>query len=226
VTCAFARALSNYVDAELPLREMARMRDHLDVCKSCAAGEASLRRLTTGLRQLPPVPPPERDLWGAIAGELDQGAVRAAARARTRRRLGRVAFTLPPLMMAAGAALWFWHARHPAAVADGPHATAALLADAEREFGAAENHYAQAAADLRKLCERERSRWPSEVAQTFDDNLAAIDAALLRSRAAAEARAESPALREHLLVAYRRKIEFLEEAIHRGAAAGREVDPL
>ena len=57
-------------------------------------------------------------------------------------------------------------------------------------------------------------------------NLRVIDESIDRFRAAAHRGDAAPAAMDQLLAAYRRQIDYLEEAIARGAPSGSELDPL
>jgi anti-sigma factor RsiW len=220
--CLEERLLSGYVDGELELREMARVRDHLDQCAGCARAEAELRRLVAATRELPAAGEPPEALWGQIAGALD--AEDASARRGSSRR-GRlfmmVAAAVVVLVGAGTAGIRPWRR-----VAAAPSSEQALLDEARRQFEAAEAQYRSSVAVLRKIAERERPRWQPELARAYRQNLQAIDEAIERSRAAARQAGTDPAAMESLFGAYRRQINFLQESIERGAASAREVEAL
>ena len=206
MSCAFEKLLSEYVDGELELREMARVRDHLDSCASCARTEAELRRTVAMVRSLPNDAEPPAQMWNAIAAGLDKPTP------LWQRWLRPVMVGTGTLALAAAALLFFVQPRDP------------LLEHARQEFAAAEEHWAEAARELRQLADREKKDWRPEMARSFDENLRVIDEAVERSRQAARRPGADATAMDNLAAAYRRKIDFLEEAIRTGA--GREIDPL
>ncbi|HJZ85842.1 MAG TPA: zf-HC2 domain-containing protein [Polyangia bacterium] len=214
MTCSFERLLSGYIDGELPLRELARVRDHLDSCAGCARAEAELRRLVAAVRALPPDREPPAEQWSRIAAELD---AKPSPRRPWRRRI-----SLGVGLVAAAAAAGVVIARP----APSGQSEQALREDARKQLAAAEADYAQLARTLRAIAEHDRKGWRPEVAQAFDDNLRTIDDAIERFRAAAHRSGADPAAMEHLFAAYRRQLEFLREAISQGAAGASELDPL
>jgi anti-sigma factor RsiW len=206
VSCALEKLLSGYVDGDLELREMARVRDHLDSCASCARTEAELRRTVAMVRSLPNDADPPAALWDRIAAELDAPAP------LWQRFLRPVSIGVGTLALAAAALVFFYKPRDP------------LLEHARQEFAAAEEHWAEAARELRQIADGEKKTWRPEVARAFDENLRTIDEAVERSRKAAHRPSADATAMDNLAAAYRKKIDFLEEALRTGA--GREIDPL
>jgi hypothetical protein len=92
---------------------------------------------------------------------------------------------------------------------------AVVLADAQREFDLAEQHFARAADRLAGLVARERADRPFSPALrvAFDRNLKVIDAAIAQCRTLARGAPDDPWRHEVLFAAYRRKIRFLEEVL-------------
>jgi len=221
VTCAFERQLSAYIDGELELREMARLRDHLDACRSCACAEAELRKLVSAVGALPMEAEPPPGQFTLIAARLDLEERPGLSRWSLR-------VSLATGLVAAAAALVLVVVRRPQprVVATTRVAETSLLADARHEFQQAEEHYEQAARTLRAIAERDRRAWRPELARAFDDNLRTIDEAIERYRVAARKNDADPIAMDNLFAAYRRQIDFLREAIDQGAAGAHEMDPL
>jgi hypothetical protein len=217
--CPIERQLDEYVDGTLELREMARVRDHLDGCLACARTEAELRRLVQGLGGLAADREPPAGEWDRIASALDAPA-RTTGLAWWRWRWGLAGV----LGTAAAAAVWLVAVAPARRAARMPERV--LLAEARHELSVAEEHYATAVRELRELALRERPRWRPEIRRAYDDNLRVIDESIDRFRAAAHRRDAAPAAMDQLLAAYRRQIDYLEEAIARGASSGSELDPL
>src|SRR5947209_18096170 len=86
--------LSEYLDGDLPEKELAGLEAHLPGCADCRATLQQLRRVV-GRAQALDDRPPTADLWPAIARHV--GVVSLDAR-RARRRLS---FTVPQLAAAA-----------------------------------------------------------------------------------------------------------------------------
>jgi len=206
MSCAIEKLLSDYVDGDLELREMARVRDHLDSCATCARTEAELRRTVAMVRSLPNDVEPPAGMWNRIAAELDAPAP------LWQRFVRPLAIGVPALALAAATIVFFYRPRDP------------LLEHARQEFAAAEEHWAEAARELRQIADSQKQSWRPEVARAYDENLRTIDEAVERSQKAAHRRGADATAMDNLAAAYRKKIDFLEDAIRTGA--GREIDPL
>jgi hypothetical protein len=94
-----------------------------------------------------------------------------------------------------------------------------LYSAALREVERSEADYKRAIDDLRAIVADERPRWRSEVVAAFDENLAAIDAAVERQRLAVTREPANPAAVDALFASYRKKIDFLQETVIRGEVA-------
>lgn len=100
-----------------------------------------------------------------------------------------------------------------------------LLAEAEAEVNRAAAAYERAIDRLRGLLAREQDAWnPEERARTAE-RLARLDEAIVHSRAALSRDPGNGDRADVLFSAYRRKIDFLAEAVHRGAPARGEALP-
>jgi hypothetical protein len=90
-----------------------------------------------------------------------------------------------------------------------------LLAEAQKEFGIAEEHYLKAADRLAALVARERAARPFSpaLASAFDRNLKVIDDAIARCREMARGAPDDPWAHEVLFAAYQRKLRFFEEIL-------------
>jgi len=230
--------LSAYLDGDMKPQAAELMRAHLDGCAACARAAAELRAIVAGARSLErPEPPPT--LWPAIEGAL---AEREAPLLDWRRIFVR-GFAVGGLAGAAvvillvlavrslgpsGPRLWSSKsveasaapaiaAGGPAAV-EGPPATIdPLLQEAETELETAAASYERSIGKLRSLLARmEEPRWSPDARSRFRERLARLDEAIERSRAAARSTPGDSAGNEILFAAYRSKIDFLAEAVHRG----------
>lgn len=235
--------LSALIDAELDDAVAARVRDHLCDCVECARVERELRRLADAAAELPSLDPPPA-LWRSIEARLDEVAPAARRRkwwwADGPRGFRRVAVPAGAALVAAAAAALVLTLRpSPPRRADRPTLQPGegfvlvaasdqialraeerlpdrvLLADAEKEFRLAEEHYVKAADRLAALIARERADRPfsPELAAAFDRNLKTIDEAILRCRELARGAPDDPWAHEVLYAAYQRKLRFLEDIL-------------
>ena len=203
------------------------VRAHLRTCAACSARESATRTLVEVAAGLERLDPPSGE-WQLLAARLDEeeaktarpprlwwwwhawrrsilaggGALAAAALAlvlvgaRARQPLGPVlARSLP----------------RPAVTTD------VLLEEASREVARAGEDYAAAIEELRTITAEERRNWSPEAAKAFDENLAVIDAAIERQAAAFRGSEADPVAADALHASYRKKIDFLQEAIVRGS---------
>jgi hypothetical protein len=206
------------------------VRAHLADCAACARAAGELRAIVAGARSLErPEPPPT--LWPSIEGAL---AEREAPLLDWRRifvrgfAFGGLAGAAVMILLVVGLGpighrLWSsMPADAPAApaIAAGeapPAIVDPLLQEAENELETAAASYERSIAKLRSLLARmEEPRWSPDARSRFRERLARIDDAIERSRAAARSMPGDSAGNEILFAAYRSKIDFLAEAVHRG----------
>jgi hypothetical protein len=215
--------LSAYLDGDMKPAIAELVRAHLDGCAACARAADELRAIVAGARSLErPEPPPT--LWPAIEGAL---AEREAPLLDWRRIFVR-GFAFGGL---AGAAVMillvvaFW--RSPRAQSASPAPVVAedvaavaldpMLQEAENELETAAASYERSIAKLRSLLARlEEPRWSPDARSRFRERLARLDDAIERSRSAARSTPGDSTGNEILFAAYRSKIDFLAEAVHRG----------
>jgi hypothetical protein len=209
VSCPFERQVSEYIDGDLELREMARLRNHMDACPGCARTEADLRRVVRGLRALPDLP--------AASDDVDDFAAIAARLAPTRRPRWQLGLVFAVAGMAA-ACVMLLHMRGAKAVTD-----AQVEERARVEYGVADAHWAETLAELRQIAEHDRPRWRPEVALRYDRRVRLLDEAVARTRAAAwHSDAGSDGM-DLLFAAYRQEVDFFYEALGSASEGGQEV---
>jgi anti-sigma factor RsiW len=223
--------LSAYLDNDLPSTQSGEVRAHLDACPACSTVVAELGALAGAARRLdlPEAPP---TLWLAV-----EGAMQRHDRPwwRTLRLLGTGAMAGAAAVSAAALAI-SWHA-HRAPGGGGstaeiapPPALAAqvapdpLLDEAEAELARAASDYERSIEKLRSLLEREEPRWSPDQRARCADRLAQLDEAIAHSRELARRSPGDSAGSDQLFAAYRQKIDFLAEAVHRGGTF-REAAP-
>jgi hypothetical protein len=231
--------LSAFIGGDLPEREAAAVREHVDGCDTCAGVAAELAALARTARALDrPEPPPT--LWPAIAGAIEDSAT---AEARQRRFWSWRASLVGALAggVAVAVAIAAWSAGglgraggggkqaivsparaptgepRPAAARGGGLGADPLLLEAEAELERAAMAYEQAAARLRAIVMREQRRWDPQAQARMAELLARLDEAVAKERAALRRDPSDGAGAELLFAAYRRQIDFLAEVVHRGS---------
>jgi len=228
-----AERLSAFRDGDLPERDAAVVRAHLEVCADCAAVSSELGAHARALRTFDRSEPPPT-LWAGIEGGLE----------RSERRWSwpsLLAGAFAGVSVAAVVALLAWgvvgqqrgtalQAQDRGAAASGLGGAEVLgaaaldrdplLVEAERELDRAAASYEQAVTRLRKIVEREQERWDAETRARVSDRLARLDEAVAHSRAVARRDPGDASGADMLFSAYRRQIDFLAEVVHRGSPAG------
>lgn len=202
------------------------VRAHLRECVTCAATFEAVESLKTAAADLGTVEPPV-ELWREITAKLDAADSKSERRSPVwwwwhawRRTLLAGGGVLAAA--AVSAALWVAGGRVPlaqplAALPRPPVSAAALYDEAVAEVSRAEHDYAAAIEELRQVVAEERRSWTPEAAKAFDENLAAIDAAIARQTEAFGRSPGNPAETDALHAMYRKKIDFLQEAVVRGS---------
>jgi hypothetical protein len=231
--------LSPWLDGELDESRDRAVRAHLRSCPACAERAEELRQIQGAAAALAPHEPPA-DLWARVEARL----AREEEPARPRWWWWLQAWRRPLLLGSAGLAavaaaviltvalrrpspsapqaagltralhaIWQGaraHLPRPAVSEDD------LMAAAIDEVSRAEGDLRAAVADLRQAVAVERPRWRPGVARAFDENLAAIDAAVERQREACRREPGNVAAQDALVASYRREIDFLQEMVVRG----------
>lgn len=100
-----------------------------------------------------------------------------------------------------------------------PSARDVAYESALAEVARVDAEYARAIDELKRIAGEERARWRPEVARAFDENLAAIDAAVERQREACRQQPGDVLALDALYASYRREIDFLQEVVLRGEVA-------
>ncbi len=214
--------LSAFADGDLPPAEAARVRAHVASCAACAMAVGQLGALATAARQLDrPEPPPTR--WLAVEGALEKHE-RPWWMSLRIFGVGALAGAAAVSIAALGLASWRTHrgdTRSTAQIAP-PAAVAArvapdpLLDEAEAELARAAAAYEQSIEKLRALLEREEPRWSPDERARCAERLAQLDEAIAHSRDLARRSPGDTLGNDQLFAAYRQKIDFLAEAVHRG----------
>lgn len=215
--------LSAFADGDLSPGDAARVRAHLPGCPTCTAAAAQLSGLARAARQLErPEPPPT--LWLAVEGALDRRE-RPWWMSLRLFGVGALAGAAAVSVLAMGLTSWRAHRAELASslqqVAPPPALAARVAADplldeAEAELARAAAAYEKSIEKLHALLEREEPRWSPDERARCADRLAQLDEAIAHSRELARRSPADTLGSDQLFAAYRKKIEFLAEAVHRG----------
>jgi hypothetical protein len=217
--------LSAWISGDLSERDTAVVRAHVESCADCAESVVALRAQVVATRSLHhPEPPPT--LWPAIEGALES---------RRRRLWSWRSSLVGALAGAVGVAVAVWaigsatqnrqaHQVEPGSnsASDRSFIDDPLLAEAERELEHAATAYADAVSRLRKILEHEQVLWDPETRARVSERVARLDEAVAHSRAVARRDPSDSSGADMLFSAYRRQIDFLAEAVHRGSPAAGE----
>lgn len=219
------RALSAFIDGELPSKERAALRGHLADCEVCRGVHADLLRLRATARTLGPVAPPDH-VWLEVAGRIrlqeapvaapppGPGTVESMPTGRTPRRsaIGQwVGLAAALLVITIGV---YWFQQTPADAPADQAATQATAVDSvNAELNLALQHSLQAIGELEKMATNDGSAIDPEVAEMIRQNLALTDAAIAESRTALVTNPESESARASLFDALRRKISTLQTTV-------------
>jgi hypothetical protein len=220
---------SAYLDGDLAPEKSAEVRAHLDGCPACSTVLAELGALAGAARRLDlPEPPPT--LWMAVEGAIERHD-RPWWRSLRLFGVGAMAGAAAVSVAALGLS---WHAHRlsvgsTAEVAPPPALAAQvapdpLLDEAEAELARAAAEYEKSIEKLRSLLEREEPRWSPVERARCAERLAQLDEAIAHSRELARRSPGDTTGSDQLFAAYRQKIEFLAEAVHRGGTF-REATP-
>lgn len=191
---------------------------HLSGCASCQALVTDFERLRRGAAALDEHLPAPR-VWTRIAAAIDE---------ERRRPWWKRALVFPhvpgaPVAAAAvlallvGGAAWLdWRDERPAPAAD-----SAAEVEAEPEMAIAEQRYEEAIAGLQQIAEDQDNGLDTMTRATLQQSLAAIDRAIMESRAALSAQPANALAHESLLDALDTKVTLLQDTV---ALAGEIAD--
>lgn len=195
--------LDDYVDGALSEAEFQEVELHLAGCADCAAEHAFLRELVSEAARLPRGIAPPNDLWPGIAARL-----RSRARPASYWMAGLAAAAA--LLVAVTLAV---RPSRPALTTSGGGATPVSTSGLPPELVTAEREYERATAQLLAAIAARRESLPAETVKALDENLRAIDQALVDVRAAVRADPTNPHLNHLLASTHQRKVETLRRVV-------------
>lgn len=196
-----ADLLNDYAEGILGPRSAEGVAAHLALCPRCAAEIDAVRALRAAAGSLPRSLDPGMDLRPAI--RTRRGRPMSGPR-RTR-------------LVAAAAVLVVGLASLPAVVRvldgrGGVDDPAAALPGGAETVLVLDREYDRAAAELRSRVERAAGRMGPDAARLLRTNMAAVDRALVESRAALREDPASPVLRELVMARHRQRLDLLRQA--------------
>ena len=215
------RALSAFIDGELPPKDRAAVRAHLTGCAICRDVHADLLRLRGAARTLGPVAPPDH-VWLEVAGRIRHQdtpiptatAVPAIAdgaparRTRSRTAIGQwIGLAAALLLVTAGL---YWLQQTPPDAAVVPPTAVGSVND---ELNLALQPSLQAISELEKVAASDEAAIDPEVAAMIREKLALTDEAIAESRTALVTNPESEMARDSLFDALRRKINTVQTTV-------------
>jgi hypothetical protein len=222
--------IQDYAEELICREERAEIESHLAACAQCSAEVRAVRTLIADLADLPTEVGPERDLRPGIAARIDGSADGGAAPGvveigsqrdvATRRFSERTLHSVRLPLAAAAVLLVAVTAGVTSALlrssgssaAGGPPEAAQQVLFTGQEFGAVEQRYAVATAELEALLREANEDLPPETIALLERSLVVIDQALAEARAALRADPGDPALPGLIMAAYEQKLDLLRRA--------------
>lgn len=202
--------LYELVDGSLPASDAHRIEAHLEHCDSCRAERDELGDLLERSAALSRTIQPRHDLWPGILDGMAGGRVvrprfggGAAPGAPRWGLLAAAALAL--VVLSSGLTAVLLHGGAP--VEPGPRVQAGTVA--WREFTAAEREYRQIGDELLRALQERRGSLSEETIRVVESNLALIDAAIRKTRAALERDPANAGLANTLTDVYRKRVDFL-----------------
>ncbi len=217
MTCHDVRErLDDHVDGALAAAESAALALHLAGCAACRGEERSLRALLAGAASLPRERTPERELWPGIAARLGTNLVAFPRRAALWRP-ATLAAAAAVLVALSSAVTWRIAQPRPTRVAverepGAPHVTLVSLTPVA-DLLEAEKEYARATSELVAAIEARRGSLPPETLVAVEQNLRAIDEALLSLREALQSEPGNDDLTQLLAATHKRKLDTLRRVV-------------
>lgn len=231
------RVIDELVDGTLDDARARAVRAHTRGCADCARKLELTEEMVAAARRLEPLDPPPA-VWERVSAQLDADDRAEAARPRlwwlwqawkrpvflgagfcAATALAILVLTRDPAPSDAPAPAPEAEALGPRSKVQGPESEAPmtdLYSAALTEVERADADYRKAIGELRAVVEVERARWSEPTARAFDENLAAIDAAIERQRAAVLREPANLQVVDGLHAAYRKQLDFMQEAVLRG----------
>jgi hypothetical protein len=216
--------LDDWVDGVLPAGEAREVEAHLASCRLCRERERRQRQVLAHAAALPRSVSPPRDLWPAIAREIDRGRAWTWDRPRwwspaALAAAAVVLIALGAMLLRQGAP----SAAHTVAIPDGRTSLApvASASATHRDPGiaAAERDYEAAASALLGALQSGKAGVEPATLASIERNLAVIDQALAEVRQALDRDPANPDLNRMLVATHRKKVDVLRRVVKLSTAS-------
>lgn len=215
--CAKAeRLISDFIDGNLASREKARLQEHLDACPDCAKLLKDFQGIVAGAGELEEFSPSPQ-VWLKIKERLQPGEQKILSYQPRKKTWFELKHASPKFKYAVIAALllgfvvsavavWllYWRGEDVLRAMNSKEYAIAKLDEAER-------HYQQAIKALMEAVSAEEGTLDPQMALVFKANLQVLDASITVFKQTVLQEPESIETRNFLLIAYREKLEFLQE---------------
>jgi tetratricopeptide (TPR) repeat protein len=215
--CADAQEwISESLDGELGANRQAKLKAHLEACPECRSLAHDFAEIVRQARNLT-TPEPSPAVWPKIATTVRESLGEASAVAPGRSWLGafwanaawRYAAAAALALVVVGAVVVRqapWRGKPGPAQKNSAEYTLAKLREAQ-------GYYEKAIQSLSEAVISRDSRLPPEITEIFKGNLAAMDETIQACRQIIEGDPGNLTARAYLLMAYREKVDTLEEMI-------------
>lgn len=200
---AFSERLNDFIDEDLSMEEMSRLRRHLQTCNECQKLEAELRAVRDEAASLPAPEPPE-EVWNRIQAGLGVEAERAPGPGA---RDLRIYLAIAAAVVLA-VSIFLLERPGPSNAAPDE-----LVNMVTAELQAAESHYDKAIEGLEQIVAQNDGVLNEELNIVLNANLDLIEQAIDESRQAIKTDPDSTVAQESLLEALRRKVSLLQSTI-------------
>lgn len=212
--------LSEYLDGELAPFERQALDAHLAACADCAGVLEELDAVRQQASVLPERVPPVADPWAAIASRIERMPRSGADEGRAPRRV-----SLPQLAAAAALVLAvgmgsMWMRQPPRGPGVERDPAPADYGQGVHPVALADESFDAAVADLEAVLDEGRGRLNAETIRVLEENLAAIDAAVVQAREALAADPANVGLTNHLLRTRAMRLGLLRRAVAATQTAG------
>lgn len=215
--------IQELVDGTLGAIRRSELEQHLAQCADCRALKDDLEKIRDAAAALPPLAPPD-GAWLQIAGRLrQQGRIRQAPAAASRRLSYGWLAMAAALVLVVGASVLVLFRSTPAP-APAPVSTSAPAAPGnakgnesveavQNEVDAAQQQFEKAITKMDDLRKANMNALDPQTSAVIEKNLGIIDQAIAENRAAVKAEPGSVAARETLFEALRQKVSLLQDTI-------------
>ncbi len=213
--CSAARKrISEFLDGGLSLAQEKKLQSHLDVCAECRGLLYDFQKISQLSRELPSFEP-SPGTWAMIYAGVKQ-AERESFRPREKRP-GRLSWlSLSPALRYAMASLLAIAVIGGLVIALKPWR--GVIPQSEKSFEytvaklkEAQRYYEKAIAALEEVVRAQGNGLSPELAEVFQRNLQALDKTIQVCQQMVQDDPENMTARTYLLMAYREKVNFLED---------------